>query len=118
MIAGDRDVEEGAVSFRYRNGDQDNGVSVEDAIARVVEDAVQRGSRSEVPAWSRCRGRTVSASRTTSNGSEHGARLAYIKGENKPSDASSGECPFLRVATLEDREGLVGRHGEVAYASS
>ncbi len=41
MIAGDRDLEEGAVSFRYRNGDQDNGVSVEDAIARVV-DAVQR----------------------------------------------------------------------------
>jgi threonyl-tRNA synthetase len=37
MIAGDRDVEEGAVSFRYRSGDQDNGVSVEDAIARVVE---------------------------------------------------------------------------------
>jgi len=41
LIAGDRDVEEGAVSFRYRNGDQDNGVSVDDAIARVV-DAVQR----------------------------------------------------------------------------
>ena len=41
MIAGDRDVEEGAVSFRYRNGDQDNGVSVDDAIARVVE-AVER----------------------------------------------------------------------------
>jgi threonyl-tRNA synthetase len=41
VIAGDRDVEEGAVSFRYRNGDQDNGVSVDDAIARVV-DAVQR----------------------------------------------------------------------------
>ncbi|HEX5770756.1 MAG TPA: threonine--tRNA ligase [Nocardioidaceae bacterium] len=37
LIAGDRDVEEGAVSFRYRNGDQDNGVSVDDAIARVVE---------------------------------------------------------------------------------
>jgi threonyl-tRNA synthetase len=41
MIAGDRDVEDGAVSFRYRSGDQDNGVSVDDAIARVV-DAVQR----------------------------------------------------------------------------
>ena len=37
MIAGDRDVEEGAVSFRYRNGDQDNGVSVDDAIERVVD---------------------------------------------------------------------------------
>ena len=41
VIAGDRDLEEGAVSFRYRNGDQDNGVSVDDAIARVV-DAVER----------------------------------------------------------------------------
>jgi threonyl-tRNA synthetase len=41
LIAGDRDVEDGAVSFRYRNGDQDNGVSVGDAIARVVE-AVER----------------------------------------------------------------------------
>jgi threonyl-tRNA synthetase len=41
VIAGDRDVEEGAVSFRYRNGDQDNGVSIEDAITRVV-DAVDR----------------------------------------------------------------------------
>jgi threonyl-tRNA synthetase len=41
LIAGDRDVEEGAVSFRYRSGDQDNGVSVDDAIERVV-DAVRR----------------------------------------------------------------------------
>jgi threonyl-tRNA synthetase len=41
LIAGDRDMEEGAVSFRYRNGDQDNGVSVEEAIDRVV-DAVER----------------------------------------------------------------------------
>ncbi|MGA8208639.1 MAG: threonine--tRNA ligase [Nocardioidaceae bacterium] len=41
LIAGDRDVEEGAVSFRYRSGDQDNGVSVADAVERVV-DAVRR----------------------------------------------------------------------------
>jgi threonyl-tRNA synthetase len=37
LIAGDRDVEDGAVSFRYRNGDQDNGVSVDDAIDRVID---------------------------------------------------------------------------------
>ena len=37
LIAGDRDVEERAVSFRYRSGDQDNGVSVDDAVARIVE---------------------------------------------------------------------------------
>jgi threonyl-tRNA synthetase len=41
MIAGDRDVEEGAVSFRYRSGDQENGVAVEDAVERVL-DAVRR----------------------------------------------------------------------------
>jgi threonyl-tRNA synthetase len=41
MIAGDNDVEAGAVSFRYRDGHQDNGVSVDEAIARV-SDAVAR----------------------------------------------------------------------------
>ena len=41
LIAGDQDMEAGAVSFRYRDGEQDNGVSVDDAIARVV-DAVER----------------------------------------------------------------------------
>jgi len=41
LIAGDRDVEDGAVSFRYRSGEQDNGVPVEEAIARIV-DAVER----------------------------------------------------------------------------
>jgi threonyl-tRNA synthetase len=37
LIAGDKDLEAGAVSFRYRDGRQDNGVSVDDAIARVTE---------------------------------------------------------------------------------
>jgi len=41
LIAGDRDVEERAVSFRYRSGEQDNGVGVADAIARIV-DAIDR----------------------------------------------------------------------------
>ena len=33
VIAGDDDVEAGAVSFRYRDGHQDNGVPVDEAIA-------------------------------------------------------------------------------------
>ncbi len=41
LIAGDRDVEDAAVSFRYRSGEQDNGVPIDDAVARIV-DAVQR----------------------------------------------------------------------------
>ena len=35
MIAGSDDIEAGAVSFRYRDGRQENGVPVADAIARV-----------------------------------------------------------------------------------
>ncbi|MDP9443082.1 MAG: threonine--tRNA ligase, partial [Actinomycetota bacterium] len=41
LIAGDRDVEDKAVSFRYRDGTQDNGVPVGDAVERIV-DAVRR----------------------------------------------------------------------------
>ena len=36
MIAGADDVAAGAVSFRYRDGRQDNGVPVDEAIARVA----------------------------------------------------------------------------------
>ncbi|WP_300599815.1 threonine--tRNA ligase [uncultured Nocardioides sp.] len=42
MIAGDDDVEKGAVSFRYRDGRQDNGVPVEEAIARVAAAVASR----------------------------------------------------------------------------
>jgi threonyl-tRNA synthetase len=37
VIVGDQDVEADAVSFRYRSGEQDNGVPVDDAIRRIVE---------------------------------------------------------------------------------
>jgi len=42
IIAGDHDVEAGAVSFRYRDGRQDNGVPVDEAIARVAEAVATR----------------------------------------------------------------------------
>jgi threonyl-tRNA synthetase len=41
LIAGDDDVAKGAVSFRYRDGTQNNGVPVADAVAEIV-DAVER----------------------------------------------------------------------------
>jgi threonyl-tRNA synthetase len=37
VIAGDRDIEGDAVSFRYRSGEQDNGVAVDEAIDRIVK---------------------------------------------------------------------------------
>ncbi|RKS77715.1 ATP adenylyltransferase [Motilibacter peucedani] len=42
-------------------------------------------------------------------------RMAYIKGEGKPGD--DGEyCPFCRIPTLGDEEGLVVARGRSVYA--
>ncbi|WP_035840912.1 threonine--tRNA ligase [Kitasatospora azatica] len=41
LLAGNDDVEAGAVSFRYRSGEQKNGVPVAEAVAEIV-DAVAR----------------------------------------------------------------------------
>jgi threonyl-tRNA synthetase len=41
LLAGDDDVAAGAVSFRYRSGEQKNGVPVDQAVAEIV-DAVAR----------------------------------------------------------------------------
>ncbi|MDJ0313986.1 threonine--tRNA ligase [Arthrobacter sp. H35-D1] len=37
LIAGGDDADANAVSFRFRDGSQDNGVAVDDAVARIVE---------------------------------------------------------------------------------
>ncbi|GII65463.1 threonine--tRNA ligase [Sphaerisporangium krabiense] len=36
LLAGDEDIAAGAVSFRYRNGEQKNGIPLEDAIAEII----------------------------------------------------------------------------------
>jgi ATP adenylyltransferase len=44
-------------------------------------------------------------------------RMAYIKGENKPASEEAGaDCPFCRVPTLGDVEGLVVERGKLVYA--
>ncbi|MGZ8717581.1 MAG: His/Gly/Thr/Pro-type tRNA ligase C-terminal domain-containing protein [Aeromicrobium sp.] len=42
LIAGDQDIEANAVSFRYRSGEQDNAVPVDEAIQRIVDAVEQR----------------------------------------------------------------------------
>ena len=42
LIAGDEDVAAGAVSFRYRDGTQKNGVSIDDAVAEIVDAIADR----------------------------------------------------------------------------
>ena len=44
-------------------------------------------------------------------------RMAYIKGENKPASSDEGDgCPFCRIPTLSDEDGLIVRRAETAYA--
>jgi threonyl-tRNA synthetase len=42
LLAGDDDVAASAVSFRYRNGEQRNGVPVDEAIAEIAAAVEQR----------------------------------------------------------------------------
>ena len=42
LLAGDEDVAAGAVSFRYRSGQQKNGVPVADAVAEIVAAVAER----------------------------------------------------------------------------
>jgi ATP adenylyltransferase len=43
-------------------------------------------------------------------------RVDYIKGEGKPSTSDAVDCPFCRIPTMDDAEGLIVHRGEHAYA--
>jgi threonyl-tRNA synthetase len=42
VIAGEEDQNAGAVSFRYRNGEQKNGIQVAEAIAEIKKSVAER----------------------------------------------------------------------------
>ncbi|WP_017590947.1 threonine--tRNA ligase [Nocardiopsis potens] len=42
LLAGDDDVSKGAVSFRYRDGSQNNGVPIDEAVREIVEAVRER----------------------------------------------------------------------------
>jgi ATP adenylyltransferase len=43
-------------------------------------------------------------------------RMAYIKTEAEAGERQGDECPFCRIPTLDDEDGLVLARGESAYA--
>ena len=44
-------------------------------------------------------------------------RMAYLRGEGKPSTAEEGaECPFCRIPGLPDEDGLIVARGRAVYA--
>jgi threonyl-tRNA synthetase len=42
IIAGEEDVTANALSFRYRNGDQKNGIAIADAISEIQKAVAER----------------------------------------------------------------------------
>ena len=42
LLAGDEDVGQGAVSFRYRGGEQKNGVPVDEAVEEIARAVAER----------------------------------------------------------------------------
>lgn len=42
-------------------------------------------------------------------------RMVYIDGQDKPHDATPGQCPFCRIPKGEDERGLVVHRGTLAY---
>ena len=44
-------------------------------------------------------------------------RMAYIKGENKPVGSQEGDgCPFCRIPSLGDEDGLIVARGQLVYS--
>ncbi len=43
-------------------------------------------------------------------------RYAYLQGQDKPADDSAEQCPFCRVPSLPDADGLVVARGEHVFA--
>ena len=42
-------------------------------------------------------------------------RMSYLEGENRPLAGNEIECPFCRIATLDDAEALIVARGKEAY---
>ena len=117
----------GAVSFRYRDGSQKNGVPVADAIAEItaaVRDRVQvyrcqrpwPGPRPRPGHPARGPTSRPGVSRTTFGRLWTPHRMAYIRGAGKPSGPGEDDCPFDRAPTLSDEDGLIVARGELVYA--
>jgi ATP adenylyltransferase len=43
-------------------------------------------------------------------------RMAYIRGEGKPSTGGAGDCPFCLIPAMSDEDGLVVARGETVFA--
>ena len=122
LIAGDDDVEAGAVSFRYRDGAQDNGVPVDEAIAR---DRRSRSSQrvqvlsdpdSDHDAVIRAGRRRACPTTSTGCGRRTGWPTSRARTSRRTVRRASARSAGSR--RLDDDEGLIVHRGETAYVGA
>ncbi len=120
LIAGATDEEAGAVSFRYRDGSQRNGIPVDEAADEISRDHRAPGE----PVADRgilCMTEAEPAENFAGDPDGFGRlwtphRMAYIKGENKPTHDEAGEgCPFCDAPKRSDEDALIFARGEHVY---
>ena len=120
LIAGDDDVAKGAVSFRYRNGEQKNGVPVDDAIAEIGRRSPTGcrcdRRRSSVPTRPRSSRRRVSAPRPVAPALDAAPDGLHQRraGHGRDGDGRLPVLPRSRRSTTG--VGLVVARGEPVYA--
>ena len=114
-IAGDEDVAKGAVSFRYRNGEQKNGVPVDEAIEEIVARRGRpRAGMSEPTSAEVVPQEGVGQpDRLQRLWTPH--RMAYITGEDGRARRRR-RLPVLPDPDARRPDGLVVARGETVYA--
>ena len=139
LLAGDRDVEAGAVSFRFGDRTQVNGVPRDEAVEAIVEldrrsrkrrahSRTAQGGRGDVTRDERLR-EEPTAQPDEHTIVDHGAgrpdhlqrlwtpyRMTYIAEAPMQGDASDESRPFTDIPTMSDEDGLIVARGELVYA--
>ena len=131
LLAGDRDVEAGAVSFRFADRTQINGVPGNWPSRRSVAGSTVVRTRCRQRAQSLATsGPTVVEWTVTDELVDSGTgdrdrlqrlwtphRMSYIVETPRPRDSKQAAEPFTAIPELPDEEGLVVARGELVYAA-
>ena len=125
FIAGATDAEAGAVSFRYRDGSQRNGVPVDDAVEQVAEwiaarhNADPTAESGGVRRDERRRTATGSRSPTTAARRRLRAPLDAVPDGLHPRRGEADRrprLPVLRDPDVSDEDGLIVARGSTVFA--
>ena len=127
LLAGDRDVEAGAVSFRFGDRTQVNGVPRDEAvesIANWIRRPRERRTHSGIDQG----GRTDVTDHDESQVVDHGVgepdhlqrlwtpyRMNYLAEAPMKGGSAASTQPFTDIPTLNDEDGLLVARGELVY---